>query len=447
MSINLLPEDVLCEIFKYSVPPSVIFSQHYVMKPSYILVLMHVCSHWRRIALSMRFLWSTIFASNLDGVEGTLNLCGRNAEHLMHEWLSRAASAPRTLYLLLGPCNNWQEDLILIDTIQSILASYPFRKLSVTDTREESEALLDLPNQVLEHLEDLNLQWSSVKFPHDVTLSNLQSLFTRGASHSFRRLSVAIPWSQLRHLTLSSLTISSDLLFNVLNQCSYLEYCRIERLTPLDPPTLIPFFNITLPNLQSFEFYLNDCELAMECLRRLAIPSVNTMLLGLLDLDTLVPLQFIERSDGMPLLRTITLSHWDRNKRRILLKQFPLLESITIGSRFLGCSDIREDLSTGRIGPRLKHLFVEGGSSVKASLGLLKNRYHNAMRSTQQHDGQVCQPPITHFQSATFAFYRDKSYLRDMIRDALESDGRSPYRCLRWVSWENRTCTLDDIED
>ena len=165
-------------------------------------------------------------------------------------------------------------------------------------------------------------------------------------------------------------------------------------------------------------------------------------------MDTLVLSRFIEWSDDMPHLRTLTFFHWEGNKGT-LLKPFPLLESITIRSRFLQCSEILEDLSAGGIGPRSKHLFIDGISSVKASLDLLKNRYHNAMRSTQQRDGQVCQSTITHFQSAAFEFCCDQSEFRDMIRDALESSGRSPYQCLRWAfSLESlRIFTLDDIED
>ena len=451
-SVELLPEDVLREIFKYSVPPPDVFSQGYMKEEQFksrcILVLTYVCSRWRQIALSMPFLWSTTCASITDRVGGTFNLRGPNVEHFMHEWLRRAASVPRTLYIALGP--SIDEHLIPINTI---LASYPFRRLSISDKQVELVPLIDLPNQALEYLEDLNLERSSFKFTHDAKLPNLRSLSITYLSRGFQRLSVVIPWAQLRHLTLSSFFVSPHLLFNVLKQCSYLEYCSIECLRSFDPPTPEPFFNITLPNLQSFKFHFFDCDLAVECLRRLAVPSVNTLLLSLTDVDTSIHSRFIERSDGMPHLRNITLVHWGDApvNKGILLKQFPLLESITIRNRHLDeCgSEMMEDLSTGRIGPHLKHLFIEGGSSVKASLDLLKNRYHNAMRSTRQHDGQVCQPTITHFQSATFEFYCDKPKFRDMIRDALESNGRSPYQCLRWVfSGElDRTCTLDNIED
>jgi hypothetical protein len=455
-SAELLPEDVLREIFKYSVPPSDVpasdLFKNYIVnqepfRQSRFLVLPHVCSRWRQIALSMPFLWSTTCVSNTGTVPGTFNLCRPNVEHVMHEWFSRAASVPRTLYIAVGPSN--KEDLIIINTI---LASYPFRRLSVSEKRMALDPLIDLPNQALEYLEDLDLQRSNVKFPHDAKLPNLQSLSISDVSHSFRSLGVAIPWSQLRHLTLSGVSVSSDLVFNVLKQCSCLEYCSIYYLRPLDPPTLKPF-NITLPNLQSFEFNFFYGDLAVECLRRLVVPSVNTLVLSLTEVATLVDSRFIERSDGMPHLRTITLVHWGGEivDKGFLLKKFPLLESITIRNRYLDeCgSEMLEDLSTGKIGPRLKHLFIEGGSSVKASLDLLKNRYHNAMRSTQQHDDQVCQPTITHFQSATFEFCVDKPKFRETIQETLESNGRSPYQCLRWAfSGElDHTCTLDDIED
>ena len=103
----------------------------------------------------------------------------------------------------------------------------------------------------------------------------------------------------------------------------------------------------------------------------------------------------------------------------------------------------------GRLGPRLRCIRVTSPvSSIDASLDLLKNRYHNAI-SSQQHDGWVCEPQITHFQSATFVFSFDKSKFRDTIADALESNGRGPYQCLRWTfdGDSDRTYTLDDMED
>jgi hypothetical protein len=144
-----------------------------------------------------------------------------------------------------------------------------------------------------------------------------------------------------------------------------------------------------------------------------------------------------------------------------ILKLLPRLESIAVSWDLR--NEIWQDLSTGRLGPRLKHMACPVSSvAVDATLDFLKIRYHNAMRSTQQHDGSVCQTQITHFQSATFLLscgksqyqaIRDalKSRILDMIRDALESNGRGPYQCLRWTFDEDlfesdRTySTLDDI--
>lgn len=88
---------------------------------------------------------------------------------------------------------------------------------------------------------------------------------------------------------------------------------------------------------------------------------------------------------GMPHIHTLTL--YDRDKPAnigILLKLLPRLESITVSRD--SESEIWQDLSTGRIGPRLKHI-ISPVSSVKATLDFLKNRYDNATRLRQQHDG------------------------------------------------------------
>ena len=162
-------------------------------------------------------------------------------------------------------------------------------------------------------------------------------------------------------------------------------------------------------------------------------------------MDTSVYSWLIEQSGGMPCLHTLKL-HEQGSKLAdigILLKLLPHLESITI-LRDLG-SEIWQDLSMGRIGPRLKHITFPV-SSVKVSLDFLKIRYHNVMKSTQQHNGRICQWQITHFQSATFVLSCDKSHFWDMIQNALESNGRGPYQCLRWT-YDEEYCSylLDDV--
>ena len=177
----LLPEDVLREIFKYSMPPEYqIFSRHHWVHlgSRCILVLTHVCSRRRQIVLSMPYLWSTICVSEHK-------LRRPNAMHSMHERPSGAAAIPRSLFLAL------EQGRIRSD-LDPIFASYPFQKLS---------AFRD------------NLEWSRVMSPHDAKLPDLQSLsilFEWGPG-SFGHYSTAIPWSQIRRLTLSDISITTHL--------------------------------------------------------------------------------------------------------------------------------------------------------------------------------------------------------------------------------------------
>ena len=171
-SVNLLPEDVLREIFTHSVPPKLQLNIWSRSGPKAILILTHVCSRWRQIALSMPYLWSTIHVSQYH----------RPNLQFMHEWLSRAAAVPRTLFLELdqGGMTRGEDDL---EPIHTIFASYPFQKLSVFpdcyyvgEDEDIFEPMIVLPNQLLEHLEELHLDGSRVMFPHDAKLPNLQSL-------------------------------------------------------------------------------------------------------------------------------------------------------------------------------------------------------------------------------------------------------------------------------
>ena len=166
--------------------------------------------------------------------------------------------------------------------------------------------MIVLPKQLLEHLEELNIDKLSVMFPHDAKLRNLQSLSitSEWEPGDFMRCSVAIPWSQIRHLTLSDVYVPSHLLFSVLKQSLRLEYCKIKPLNHWNLPPG-PFHNITLSNLQSFELSIYNHSLGVEYMQRFIIPSVNILQLSLRNVDTLVYSRVIEQPGGMPRLHTL----------------------------------------------------------------------------------------------------------------------------------------------
>ena len=129
----------------------------------------------------------------------------------MHERPSGAAAIPRSLFLALEQVGRIRTDLV------PIFASYPFQKLSAFRDNllydDNDDILISLPNQLWEYLEELNLEWSRVMFPHDAKLPDLQSLsilFEWGPG-SFGHYSTAIPWSQIRRLTLSDISITTHL--------------------------------------------------------------------------------------------------------------------------------------------------------------------------------------------------------------------------------------------
>jgi hypothetical protein len=117
MSVNLLPEDVLREVFTNSARPENWYLGYF--GPWCLLILTHVCSRWRQIVLSMPRLWSTIRVSEHHSPDEV---------QFIHEWLSRAAAVLKTLLLALDQGRNGQDGL---DSICTIFASYSFQKLSV----------------------------------------------------------------------------------------------------------------------------------------------------------------------------------------------------------------------------------------------------------------------------------------------------------------------------
>ena len=217
----------------------------------------------------MPYLWSTIRVSS--------DHHGPNEVQFMLEWLNRAAAVRKTLFLGLvnRRRHGYRWGPLTLEPFHVISASYSFQKLLVSidcysfDIEDNEDIVL--PNQLLEHLEELNLDETSVKLQHDAKLPHLQSLSITSYYGNFQHYSTAIPWSQIRHLTLSKSFTPAHLLFSILKQCPRLEYCKIEDPTDLHTPG--PFQNITLPNFQSFELSDSETDIfGVECIQRLIIP-------------------------------------------------------------------------------------------------------------------------------------------------------------------------------
>jgi hypothetical protein len=184
------------------------------------LIISHMCSHWRRVALGTTELWSdTCLIYPPDGS----HLIG-----LHQQWLSRARTLPVTLSL------RFLDGDKLVSTLQSILLRIQVKRLSLRLTYDQFKVLATLPEATVSGLSKLELK---ILFPHDnvnVNTNNPHPLVTRLRSITFRfckpghkacidSLPPNLPWSQLQSLDFCTYTDDLDLTFGVLRQTAMLE--------------------------------------------------------------------------------------------------------------------------------------------------------------------------------------------------------------------------------
>ena len=228
---SLLPNEVLSDIFillalgygtvkfeipipKKSTPPQ--------------LVVSHVCSRWRRVALRTPELWSDtyLFLTNKR----------RGGHHVrFHQrWVVRARTLPVTLSIAFGESLNHE----LADALRNILLPIQVKRLSLCLTFEELMALSTLPEAALLGLSEFEVELSFPDFNMNVNMNDPHPLITRLRSLTFLgpdaavwidRLLPCLPWSQLRSLKFQFHTKGlEDLIISILRQIPMLEALSLQ---------------------------------------------------------------------------------------------------------------------------------------------------------------------------------------------------------------------------
>ena len=168
---NLLPNEVLGRIFillalDYG-PVKFPMKTNSDIPPQ--LVVSHVCSHWRRVALRTPELWSNT------------HLVFPKDTHLYHRWLFRARTFPVTLSIEFVKVY----DTYMPDALQDILFPIKVKRLSLCLTYNNFMALSTLPEDALPGLSEFELDVTfgdrdaNVKAhdPHDPYPTSLCNIF------------------------------------------------------------------------------------------------------------------------------------------------------------------------------------------------------------------------------------------------------------------------------
>jgi hypothetical protein len=363
---SLLPNEVLGHIFillafgygtvkfpiwKNDVPPQ--------------LVVSHVCSHWRRVALCTTELWSDthIFFPTDDP-----HLIG-----LHQQWLIRARTLPVTLSIAL-----WNDDKSA-SAFQSILLRIQVKRLSLCLTYERFMALATLPEATVSRLSELEID---ISFPDDnvnVNMNDPHPLVTRLQSVTFHfgeaepkasidSLPPNLPWSQLRSLTFNTYVEDLDLVFGILRQTPMLE-----ALSLAIPNSGVPE-QLTMSSLRNLTLDLDPAVREFDqILCSFVCPSLTKFSLGAYEGWT-ETFKILKRQYNMQELREVAFKGYFTLRASSFLRDAPMLRSL-----LLGWNDIMDDatvmgISNGSLGRFLRRLEIYVPADVGKVLDMVEAR-------------------------------------------------------------------------
>ncbi|KDQ49229.1 hypothetical protein JAAARDRAFT_43019 [Jaapia argillacea MUCL 33604] len=242
--IRRLPSDILLEIFSHTLWYG---SADPIYDP-FPLLLTHVCSYWRHLALSTPTLWSSIRARPTDGQLEYYRA-------LWNHFLLHSGTAPLSLFLDLSYVE-WEQDELLDQFVE-----HSRRWKAVGFTMDSIQPLRRLEEDDMNQLQSLALaalDTVSSIFLHDITcFRSAHALVDVSLGGYWDPSLVALPWGQLTTLSFgSSITPASlnlDIYLSVLRHCTQLarlEFnfgdCDVDERRPSRLPGYI-----TLPKLRS----------------------------------------------------------------------------------------------------------------------------------------------------------------------------------------------------
>ncbi|KIL66451.1 hypothetical protein M378DRAFT_160913 [Amanita muscaria Koide BX008] len=370
---NKLPPEILRHIFKCCVHEK----QVEVIPITYkggAYTISHVCSAWRRIALETPELWTGV----------SLQLTKENEKQIRvaRQWLSRARTLPRSIFIkqVSLECDGWGNNIIL-----NLVAHYTLRSLELTLPGNQLKQLKGLLDRSLSTLEVLRLQCFSkdieilpLPFRPADTLSKMNVLVLDG-NWDLHNLTAVGSWSRIARLNIKP-TISVQLCFVILQQCSQIELCTLH-VQNTDAVSTVP--DIMLPQIYYFCFYTGGVTTRMLVdavtaprLRSLSFRQMLSQTSS--DVDNTAFCQMIERSQGLKYLTTFNVGPTSEPLDPLpLLEKLPHLETTEIYNGILD-EDAINRIALGKVGSKLKKMVFKSRHDANEILRMVEVRQQNA---------------------------------------------------------------------
>ncbi|KAF8632796.1 hypothetical protein AX17_004758 [Amanita inopinata Kibby_2008] len=383
-----LPNDVLREIFIWCACAGGRTDIHQIRKLAPQLVLSHVCSPWRQVALSTGELWSnvSVWLTSSSKVK-TLDIA--------EIWLKRAGNFP--VYLHLDVSSKYEVDCTTV--FKKLCSNAQIACFDSDLLINKLNELSALPDDLLQRVKEVRLTtnlFSAAKPPRLPSFIR-HTRFLSCESPVSTSLNVSefpLPWDQIRYLDLGDLDMSMSQYFGFLRHMVSLEECRLPPIELQGDNLAADQQNVfTLPQLKTLILCLvsNEGDSAAGALnkfihtvttprlRKLALQGdvildaeAATILAAQLNIHQLEELELHELWSSDILVNT-------------LLRNAPSLRRIT----FLPNQELNQEtisqLATGRLGSCLESVEFPRCRNAKEIINMVKSRQQNAKTVKKSH--------------------------------------------------------------
>jgi hypothetical protein len=344
------------------------------------LVVSHVCSHWRRVALRTHELWSD---TQIFYTRHTTN----DTIRLLQRWLFRARTFPVALRLSTNLDRSFNGDgLAIAFKLQNILLPIQVKKLSLSLTYNIFMALSTLPEAMLSGLSEIELDLMfpdsqeniDMSTPHPLISTRLQSLSFEGVGFKtpawFGPPHPSLSWSQLRSLTIGIyLGGNLHLVMGTLRQIPKLEaldLCILGHDADLD--------QLTMPSLRTFSLHVKvDTGMEIDKILRYFMCPTLAEFDFLLDLHgdwTCETFGILKQHYNMQELREATFVGNFSLPVSSFLRDAPMLRSLSLGRNAIMDDDAVIGISNGTLGQFLRELDINFACDVGEVLGMVEAR-------------------------------------------------------------------------
>ncbi|PFH50528.1 hypothetical protein AMATHDRAFT_60951 [Amanita thiersii Skay4041] len=382
-----LPKDIIQYIFDFCVGEAVVRLPPCKAQVLPQVVLSHVCSAWRQVALDTVELWNRVHLNASDPVH--LNL----AKH----WLSRAGNS---LITLVADVHHYPHHDAA--WVRALLSPYHFKTINLYILTHQIHHLSDIKNESVAHLETLHISLVDygICFP-------TPSLFTANINPQFPQLrefticpsskrnpvevyvhshDIPLPWHNLRTLSMIAVPMPPEQCLHALRQTFQLKVCQLNVSEPHHTTTTTTTTEWAAPQLDVILTHLESLELKFkhgECFGNL-INSIRTPKLHALSVDG----NALAWSDGICTalserlnLPNLTLFKIGRTSRSIhigrLLANGPMLSDVDLPGTAIFDTDTITKVSACKLGGRLTRVVFRGERDVAAMLEMLNKRENN----------------------------------------------------------------------